>query len=81
MNSLIRAGAPKSSLSWIFDQIYYQNIKETAVQLKYLIPEKEYIQVYNEMSSIDYEICPAVIVLSRNTDLTEFIEHYYKLGF
>lgn len=79
-NSLIRYSGKTSYLSDIFDRVYYLGIPEIVKQLPSVDPE-EYIDVYNELLSVTYNICPAVVVLTKGTDLNEFIEHYYKLGF
>lgn len=80
-NSLIRATGKCDPLSNVFDRVYYKGIPETVKQLKYITPTEEYQDVYNELLSVNYNINPAVLVLSKNTDLHEFIQHYRNLGF
>lgn len=80
-SSLVRTNNIIPPVAQIFDDIYYNNIPEAVKRLDYIIPNQGEEQIYVEMKRVTYEIHPAVLVLSKNTELTEFINHYYKLGF
>lgn len=80
-SSLVRNNNLIKPIVSVFDDIYYHNIPESVCKLDYIIPDSEEQDIYNEMKQISYVIKPAVLVLSKNTDLSEFINHYTNLGF
>lgn len=80
-NSLCYSNSSKNQLLNIFSDIYYKNIPEASIRLKNIIPDPEYQDVYNEMQNVPYEINPAVLVLTKNTNLQEWIEHHLNIGF
>lgn len=80
-NSLVRTNTSHNILTKVFDQIYYQNIPEAGKQLQYIIPQDCEQEAREQLLHNSYELYPAVLVLTRNTNLHEFIKHYYNLGF
>lgn len=80
-HSLVRTNNNIKPITQIFDDIYYHNIPEMVCKLDYIIPSSEEEDIYNEMKKVQYCIKPAVLVLSKSTNLTEFINHYLNLGF
>lgn len=65
----------------IFYDIYYKGIPEAAVRLSEIQPTPEHQDLYNQMVNVKYEIHPAILVLTKNTNLEEWIQHHVKLGF
>lgn len=71
----------KNPLLDIFYDVYYKGIPEAIVRLTKIQPEPEYQDIYNEMLNVKYDIHPAVLVLTKGSDLKEWIKHYISLGF
>lgn len=65
----------------IFADAYYRGLPEAVLQLKKLGPCEDYPEVYNQLLNVKYTINPGVLLLTKGTDISEWVIHYLQLGF
>lgn len=65
----------------IFADVYYRGLPEAVLQLRKLGPCEDYPEIYNQLLNVKYTINPGVLLLTKGTDISEWIIHYFQLGF
>lgn len=65
----------------IFADVYYRGLQEAVLQLQKLGSSEDYPEVYNQLLNVKYTINPGVLLLTKGTDIREWVDHYLSLGF
>lgn len=65
----------------IFADVYYRGLPEAVLQLQKLEYYEDYPEIYNQLLNVKYNINPGVLLLTKGTDISEWITHYLQLGF
>lgn len=81
INSVCHNSSEVHPLLRIFADVYYRGIPEAVLQLQKLEKYENYMNVYEQLSTVKYTINPGVLVLTKGTDITEWVNHYINLGF
>lgn len=81
INSVCHISRDIHPLLRVFADVYYRGLPEAVLQLRKIELDEDYIDVYNQLLTITYTINPGVLLLTRGTDLSEWVSHYISLGF